>query len=332
MKIRGAFWFIFAVALTRAAAAEFPQAEISNSRIRAKLYLPDAQSGYYQATRFDWSGVIASLEWNGHNYFGKWFDRYDPKLHDAITGPVEEFLTNGAGLGYDEAKTGENFVKIGVGAIRKPDEPRFRQFHTYEIADAGKWTVRQGPEWIEFVHELRDTNGYAYLYRKKLRLAGDQLVLEHHLRNTGRKVIATSVYEHNFLMLDGQPSGPGLELRFRFEPRAARSFNGLAEARGKEIVYLQELQPGQTVFSELEGYGRSARDYDIRVENRKTGAGVRQTGDRSLSKLVLWSIRSNISPEAFIDLKIEPGSESSWRIAYRFYARRPGKRLGVAGR
>ena len=37
----------------------------------------------------------------------------------------EEFLTDGKGLGYDEAKAGESFVKIGVGAIRKPDEPRW---------------------------------------------------------------------------------------------------------------------------------------------------------------------------------------------------------------
>ena len=315
--------FVAGLALTREGAAQFPEAEISNARIRAKLYLPDAQSGYYRATRFDWSGAIASLECNGHSYFGKWFERHDPKIHDAITGPVEEFLTNGAGLGYDEAKVGEPFVKIGVGAIRKPDEPRFRQFNTYEIVDSGKWTVQQGRDWIEFTHELRDTGGYAYVYRKRLRLVGNELVLEHHLRNTGRKVIATSVYEHNFFMLDGQPSGPDLVLRFLFEPRAASSFNGLAEVRGKEVVYLQELQPGQSLFSELQGYSASSKDYDLRVENRKTGAGVRQTGDRSISKLVLWSIRSNISPEAYIDLRIAPGSESSWRIAYQFYTLRP---------
>ncbi len=65
---------------------------------------------------------IPSLEFQGHTFFGQWFEKYDPKLHDAIMGPVEEFLTNGAGLGYAEAKPGENFVKIGVGAIRKPEE------------------------------------------------------------------------------------------------------------------------------------------------------------------------------------------------------------------
>ena len=49
--------------LSQAAASESPQAEISNSQLRAKLYLPDAQSGYYRGTRFDWSGAVASLEY-----------------------------------------------------------------------------------------------------------------------------------------------------------------------------------------------------------------------------------------------------------------------------
>jgi len=43
-------------------AADFPRAEISNGSVRAKLYLPDPDNGYYRATRFDWSGVISSLE------------------------------------------------------------------------------------------------------------------------------------------------------------------------------------------------------------------------------------------------------------------------------
>src|SRR5437763_12001678 len=125
---------IFGLAMGALMAADSPQAEISNGLVKGKLYLPDPQQGYYRATRFDWAGVVASLEYKGHNFFGLWFEKYDPKIHDAITGPVEEFLTDGKGLGYDEVKAGESFVKIGVGAIRKPDEPRFRQFSTYEIA------------------------------------------------------------------------------------------------------------------------------------------------------------------------------------------------------
>ena len=297
---------------------QVPRAEISSPRIHATLYLPDAQSGYYRGTRFDWGGVIASLEWNGHNYYGQWFERYDPKLHDAITGPVEEFLTRDAGLGYEDAKPGDSFVRIGVGAVRKPDEPRYRRFATYDIVDPGKWTVNKGSDWTEFVHELRDTAGYAYVYRKKVQLTNDTLVLGHHLKNTGRKTIATSVYNHDFFMLDKQPTGPDVVVRFPFEPRATTALVG-AEIRGKDFVYLKELEPRQTVQTEIQGFGASAADFDFRVENLKTRAGVRQTGDRPISKIVFWSIRTTVCPEAYIDLSVEPGNETSWRIAYEFY-------------
>src|SRR5262245_55978910 len=105
-------YLILALALLAqtSAPAKPPVSEISNGRIRAKLYLPSAESGYYRGTRFDWSGSIYSLTWNGHEYFGQWFEKYDPKLHDAITGPVEEFLTGDSSVGYQDAKPGDTFV------------------------------------------------------------------------------------------------------------------------------------------------------------------------------------------------------------------------------
>jgi hypothetical protein len=292
-----------------------PQAAISNGRVRAQLYLPDAQSGYYRGTRFDWSGIIASLEWNSHSYFGQWFPRYDPKLHDAITGPVEEFDS----VGYDEAKPGDSFVRIGVGAVRKPAEPAYRRFATYDIVDPGTWTVKRSSDRVELLHTLRDTGGYAYEYRKIVRLKNDTLVLEHRLKNTGRKPIATSVYNHNFFMLDNQPTGPDFVLRFPFTITAVAPLNGLAQVRGTDFVWLSELQTGQTVQTQLTGWGPTAKDHEFRLENRKTGVGVRQTSDRPITKFNLWSIRSNISPEAYIDLSIAPGQSSSWRITSEFY-------------
>ena len=133
-----------------ASAQDFPQAEITNGQIHAKLYLPDAKHGYYRGTRFDWSGVIASLEYQGHNYYGPWFDQVDPKVHDfeyagvqvvaspctAISGPVEEFQTNGSGLGWDEAKVGGTFVKIGIGVLRK-DDANYDFVKLREIVDPG---------------------------------------------------------------------------------------------------------------------------------------------------------------------------------------------------
>src|SRR5206468_4610408 len=107
-----------------------------------------------------------------------------------------------------------------------------------------------------------------------------ELVLEHTLKNTGRKAIATSVYDHNFFMLDDQPTGPDFVVKFPFDLRATADLKGLAEIRGKELVYLRELQKGQTVFTNLEGHGGTSSDYDIRVENRKTGAEIGRASGR----------------------------------------------------
>jgi hypothetical protein len=312
---------LFTLAAVTLAAAGFPEAEISNGSVRAKLYLPDARQGYYRATRFDWSGQIATLEFQGHHYFGQWFDHYDPNRHDCILGPVEEFLSSGLGLGYNDVKPGESFVKIGVGAVRKPEERAFQQFKTYEITDPGKWTVSQFPDRVEFTQELGDTAGYAYLYRKTVRLTAGkpQLVLEHSLKNTGVKAIETSVYEHNFYVIDGRPAGPEFTVKFPFAVRAAADLKGLAETRGTQLTYLKELQEGQSVYTALEGHGNTPKDYDIRVENSVAHAGVRQTSDRPMAKLVFWSVRSTVCPEAYIDMRIEPGKEFTWRIAYDFY-------------
>jgi len=313
------------VAIGAAMAADVPQADITNGVLKAKLYLPDAQNGYYQGTRFDWSGVIASLEYKGHNYFGKWFDKYDPKIHDAITGPVEEFMHDMKALGYDEAKPGELFVKIGVGAIKKLEERQYKRFGTYEIADTGKWSTKKGADFVEFTQELKDSNGYAYIYKKTVRLTKGkpQMVIEHSLKNTGKKTIETNVYNHGFFMLDGAVTGPDMVVKFPFEAKATANLQGFAELQGKEFHYLKELTARGSVHSEISGFGPTDKDFDFRIENKKTGAGVRLTGNHPLSKIDFWSPRTTVCPEAYIDLKVEPGKESKWQLTYDFYVTPP---------
>ena len=306
------------------AAADYPEAAISNGQIRAKLYLPDAHAGYYQATRFDWSGQMPSLEYKGHTYFGNWNPApYSPKLHDAIMGPVEEFLTNGAGLGYADAKPGGTFLKIGVGVIKKPEERSFQQFKTYEIADPGKWSVKKKSDSVEFTQIVSDpSSGYAYRYTKVVQLVKGRpmMLLAHSLKNTGKKTIESDVYEHNFYMLDAQPTGPDVVIKFPFEVYATQDLHGFAETKGKEFVYLKELTGRESAQSNLTGFGSDPKDYDISEENTKTGAGVRQTCDRPLVRINYWSIRSTACPEAYIHMKIAPGETFTWKISYEFYA------------
>ena len=306
-------------------AQDYPKAEISNGLIHAELMLPDRQHGSYQGTRFDWSGIVSSLQFGGHEYFGRWYEHHDPKIHDAITGPVEAFQTNDKGLGYDEAKAGGTFVRIGIGTLRKPDEKDYRPYDTYEIVDPGKWTIHKHKDRIEFVQRLKSDQGYAYIYRKTVRLekGKPQLLLQHSLKNTGHKAIETNQYNHNFFVIDHEVVGPDLVVKFRFTPVAERGFKDRAEVRGQEIVFPHELEGKNGVFSELSGSSKDVKDYDFRVENLKSQAGVHITGDQPLDKVNFWAIRTVAAAEPYIRLRIEPGKEARWTIRYDFYTLPP---------
>lgn len=299
--------------------AKPPQVELTNGLVRTVLYLPDAQRGYYRGTRFDWSGAFKSLDHKGHRYVDEWFDEYDPKTHDAINGPVEEFTA----LGYADAKPGDTFVKIGVGALRKPDEKAYSFARYYDITNPGNWTIKTYKEGVDFTHELTDATGYGYRYTKTVRLSKGkpELVLEHSLTNTGRKVIETSVYNHNFFVIDKQPTGPGIEVKFPFAVTGeGKGFGSVILARDSSLVYLRELEKGENVYSAgLQGFGPTADDYDVRIENLKTGAGVRITADQPLEKLVFWACSTTSCPEPYIRLRAAPGQTTKWTITYAFY-------------
>jgi hypothetical protein len=321
-------------------AADFPQSVISNGQLRVKLYLPDAKNGYYRGTRFDWSGVIASLEYEGHNFYGLWFDRVDPKIHDfdyvgdevvagpctAALGPVDEFQTNGTALGWNEAKAGGTFIKIGVGVLRK-DEGNYDAYKLYEMVDGGRWAVKQHRDSVEFTQELTDpSSGYGYIYRKTVRLREGQpeMVLEHSLKNTGRRTIHSSVYNHNFLVLDNQPPGPDFSISVPFQIHSPSPPNKeLARIQGNHIVFSKVLENEDVVFTPLQGFGATPEDHDIRIENHKVGAGMRIRGDRPLSSEHFWSMRRVLAMEPFITMTIEPGSEFTWKTSYEYYILSP---------
>lgn len=265
----------------------YPQIEISNGVVRAKVHLPDSERGFYRGTRFDWAGVIGSLEYKGHNYFGPFFEKFDPSVADveigdpvvagiasSASGPVEEFIgADETALGYATAKPGETFCKIGVGALKKIDSAPYSSYVNYPIADGGKRSVKSGPDWIEFTHHLNCGAGYGYTYTKTIRLTKNEpvMTIEHHLVNTGVKAIETLVYDHNFLIIDHQGAGPAVEITFAFPPGPTKALDPLAAVRGKQLLFPKGFKGSDTFYGEFRGFGRAAGDYSIRVENTSSG-------------------------------------------------------------
>ncbi len=322
MKCNGAISALMLLAVCGDVYAGPPQARISNGPIEAALYLPDAGNGYYRGTRFDWAGLISELKYAGHGYFGEWFlerNPYDPYTHDSVVGPAEVFDA----IGYDEAAAGGEFLVIGVGGLRKPQRNRYNSFILHEITNPGKWTVVKSRGRVSFTHEVEDAAGYSYVYTKTVRLADGEprLVIEHSLKNTGQKAIATQCYGHNFFGIDGSRTGPGLIVEFPFEIEGRwQKDNGLAVVDGRRITYTRDFASKDEVYmGDMRGYGPRAEGFYFRIENTVTGAGVRMTCDRPVAKLVLWACYSVSCPEVFIDVAAAPGEEFRWTNTYEFY-------------
>jgi len=318
--------------------SDHPKALLSNGKLEALVFLPDPQNGYYRSTRFDWSGAVGCVSLNGHRFFGEWFPNYDPMKNDAITGPVEEFRADGGpmkrsgpkgelvapagAIGYDEAKPGDPFLKPGVGILRKVNDVPYQFGFPYPIVDTGKWTVKTKARSVVFRQVLNGPDGYAYVYEKVLSLGKNDttMTLEHRLKNTGKKTIETNVYDHDFFMLDGKPTGPGMVVHFAFEPKPADPLGSAAKIEGKDLVYVEPLAPRKGVSGYLTGYSDKPSDYDFTVEDTDTKLAIRQTSDRPLHRLYFWSTRTTICPEGYIHLNIPPGKTEAWKISYQFTA------------
>lgn len=297
---------------------KYPQAEITNGILKAQLYLPDNEDGYYKGVRFDWSGIISSLQYKGHTYFGQWFDDDDPPPFATIMGPVEAYSP----LNYSDVAPGSDFVKLGVGAMRKPSSEPHSAFKDYTLVDSGTWNIKTKANEVQFIHKLNNGK-YSYEYTKTVLLVANEpkMVISHGLKNMGKKPIQTVGFNHNFFVIDNQSIGKDFEMTFPVDVSGTgRGLGDAFEIQGNKIIFLRDLEGDESIACKyLEGITNSVEDFDIQIDNLRTGAGVKITGDHPLSRLRLWGTARTLCPEPHIEIKVEPGEEFRWSYSYGFY-------------
>lgn len=299
-----------------------PAKVISNGIVSAKVYLP-VPFGFYRSTRFDHAGMITHITYKGQDFGRYWFVKTSPDVKnftydkdglvahpsDVAAGPVEEFGENG----FDAAGPGGRFLKIGVGILKR-DTDKYDQFHTYPILTEGKRTTQVTKSSISFTQIISaDPSGYGYVYRKTVRLIPGkaELVIEDQLKNTGKKAIDTSVYNHHFMTLS--PGENGVELQTRFPITPARPMPSyVVRIDGSHMIYLRGLSGQEQVAGDLSGFSNAAGDNDFRITNTKTGYGVRLRADLPVTRLLWWSVPSTMGIEPYMDIKLRPGEEKHW--------------------
>jgi len=225
-------------------------------------------------------------------------------------------------IGYDQAEPGGKFLKIGVGVLQRSDDNPYNSFRLYDINNPGEWKIKKKTREVQFIHILKDTD-YSYKYIKTVKLikGSPEMHLEHTLSNTGNKTIETTVYNHNFLIIDQELTGPNYKITFPFEMSGkGQGIGEIAIFMGNQIQFLREMSKSERIYcGSITGLRGTLNDYNFTVENLRTGTGVRISCDRPLIRLVFWCSPVTLYPEPYINIKIEPGESFRWIVFYQFY-------------
>lgn len=315
---RGTILLIAAFTLIAAPAfsAEPPQVTLENNGLSLLVYLPDAENGYYRGSRFEWSGLIQQASYDGHTFFGDWKSTHNPTNHDDVNGTASEFGMF-TPLGFDEAAPRETFVKMGIGELVRPNREDYR-FHTnYSVKTAYDWSVKHGPDWIEFIQQSPDFKGWAYRFVKRIEIPPERpaFTIYHSLENTGTRALDTDYYCHNFTIIDDEPIGPAYELTFAFEPVFPQDLKGYARVEGERVQFVKALS-GTSIYAEFEGYDVVPETNAVTICNNDSGAGLRIKGDYGAYEYHYWSTTLATCPEPFIKIDLAPGESMEWTDTY----------------
>lgn len=286
--------------------------ELKKGSMRLLLADPLAADPYYRGTRFDRSGVILNLEYAEHSYVRPWYRRYDPFMHDAVSGPSEEFTQ----IGYDAAAPGDTFLKIGVGLLRRDDAP-YNRFNLYEVVDSGRVSVEKKDDSALFRQELEGV----YDYYKKVEILDDgRLIICHKLLNLGKELLDFYVYSHNFFILDGSSVGRATHFGFPFHPEGDwRAEYDCVRLTENGIAFNRDLLEGESVFmGNLHSPDGPVQDFIFTLANSDNGLRVEGKCDRKVAYSVFWSNHDVACIEPYVPLCVKPGSAVSWNLEYRF--------------
>lgn len=305
-----------------AAAADYPQVPLKNDALKLTVYLPDAEKGFYRGTRFDHAGVFGNVEFAGHKLFGPWKDKHDPTNNDDILGPCEEFGMQEP-LGWADAKPGETFLKIGTGELEKPADAKEYQFwHHYKVVRPAAWkeTARDATSigW-ETAASLPSGVGYRYAKRLALDPKEPTVTISHRLENAGTKPLTTTVYNHNFFNVDGDPVGPNYRIVFAFDPKAAdpkERFAEVAKLSGNTLGFAGPLDNG-SIWSVLTGF-RDATARGFSIDHRPSRIRLVVSQSVPFDRLVVWGVKTCLCPEPFTTVTLAPGKAATWDVTYRF--------------
>ncbi|KAJ1459496.1 hypothetical protein M885DRAFT_613652 [Pelagophyceae sp. CCMP2097] len=338
-----------------AAPAWYPNATLASGQLSLRVFLPDASSGFYRSSRFEWSSMVGDVKVQGHRIFGHDLWRanpHDSKWPESGVGFSSEFgcgddgpicgggwgaegsdVSNGV-LGFEAADDGETFLKIGVGKLLKGSSDGDVETYTfnapYAFAEPPVWDVTVDASSVTMSHWA--THGaFGYRLDKIVSVDGDFITLKTTLTNLGAESIKTPFYNHNFLSVDGFEIGKGYALQLPLKSAAYADAGTWAKPLAK-VADVSLLHPGNVQVDVKAGIGSSRVKAIFERDDSAPAsyfANFQAAGDepvwcasvmthaKPLFAYNLYAEATTLSPEPMVLLEIKPGASEEWTTRVR---------------
>lgn len=326
-------WWVVLVSVGWGEAA-YPAAVLDNGSLRIVVDLADTEDGRYQGTRFDLSGQMLSARYGGMEFFGPWKGSWDGPVFRDGAGPAEEFSMENP-PGYAEAGVGGEFLKIGVGVLRRTDARSYLFHREYPVVSRGEWENRWGALWVESEHRLEMGTDWGYRYVKRVELDAEkaEILIRRRLWNTGKRRIETEHYSHNFVLPGDFVPDERIEMETGILIEPAETVKEAIVFDGRRIGFREPMPKGGhyvDLFALAGIEWRLPARYNRGLwRNRERGVELSFAGSHPLSKLVFYGLGRSLSLEPFVPIEVEPGEVVEWQTVYRF--RGAGGEEGSAG-
>lgn len=231
--------------------------------------------------------------------------------------------------GFDQARVGGEFVKIGVGILERIDNQNYNQGKAYTLAQEATTSVSWEQDRATFSQTLPrpSTTGYRYELETTMQLFGNQVLLEYELTNNGTRSFQTTQYLHNFTSMNGSSPNANSEVEVPWSFTAQGNLSDVLEQQGNKLVYENGINRSRKPVIPVDNLGNAPYEFTVRQTdlNEQYIASAKLPADNPGATaeplgISIWNDSAGIqfSPEQFVLLSLEPGKSISWSRTYTF--------------
>lgn len=284
---------------------------------------PAAERPYYSGIRFSPVANVLRVTMDGRDFL------FSPVEHDATkenAGLAMEFdlkqWSDGGPPGFAEAGEGGEFLKVGVGVLRRTGV-EYGFYKPYEVVSLAPTTATWAADRATFLQVCTGTGGLAYELAAEVRVRDRVVEIEYRLRNTGARPLATEHYAHNFFAFDDAVGGPGYEVEFPRDFSLAQiNKPGLLAKDGPRLSFPAPIPAGKAVNATImltpaETPAVSGPEAVI-VRHAAGGLSVRAAVSRPTDHVVIHASPLYVCAEQFVRLRLAPGEDARWTRTYEF--------------